>query len=370
MDLVAHRAASGRPAPVAAELLDRLDGAVERHPRHHLRVGEVAPRPAYLPDPLVRLAPAPLEVREQHALQRPGLVVGRDVAPPGLVEGVHHLAVDVELELVAGAVADPDRLRPLVAGQPGQLELGQPPLAGRAVHDLEVVRVAGDGSQQPAPPGLRLVLVAALEQGVEGEGRVAEPAVAVVPVADAAELLRQRRRRRGDDAAGRLVGQCLQDDQRLRHRLLPAAAVRAVVEPLAPERAGVAERLLRRRSPAALAMGRVPGEHERLSLPGLDGELGDGAEVLAAHRHGRAQRERVRPGDRDARLVVEAAHPGDDRAVVEPDHELDPHRHRSLEPSTIRTTSGSSPRGGMKSITRTLPRSQWKSSSCTSVRSR
>ncbi len=36
-------------------------------------------------------------------------------------------------------------------------------------------------------------------------------------------------------------------------------------------------------------------------------------------------------------------------------------------PSTILTTSGSWPRGGMKSITRTLPVAQWKSSSCTSV---
>jgi hypothetical protein len=39
-------------------------------------------------------------------------------------------------------------------------------------------------------------------------------------------------------------------------------------------------------------------------------------------------------------------------------------------PSTIRTTSGSSPRGGMKSVTRTTPSVVWKSSSCTSVRPR
>ena len=64
----------------------------------------MATRPAYLPDPLVGLAPAPLEVREQHALERPGLVVGLDVAPPRLVQDVHHLAVDIELELGAGAL--------------------------------------------------------------------------------------------------------------------------------------------------------------------------------------------------------------------------------------------------------------------------
>ena len=58
VDLVAERA----PAvdrPVEAELLVVAHGAVERHPRHHLRVREVPQRPAHLPDPGVRLAASP-----------------------------------------------------------------------------------------------------------------------------------------------------------------------------------------------------------------------------------------------------------------------------------------------------------------------
>ena len=42
---------------------------------------------------------------------------------------------------------DADRLAVLVARQPRQLALGEPALAGDAVHDLDLLRVAGDGAQ-------------------------------------------------------------------------------------------------------------------------------------------------------------------------------------------------------------------------------
>src|SRR3954464_1025201 len=59
VDLRTQRAPSV-DRPVTAELLDRLDGSVRRDPGHHLRVGEVAPRAAHLPQAFVRLAPPPL----------------------------------------------------------------------------------------------------------------------------------------------------------------------------------------------------------------------------------------------------------------------------------------------------------------------
>ena len=48
-----------------------------------------------------------------------------------MVQRVDDLAVDVELELIRGAVSDPDRLGALVACEPRQLELDQAPLARR-----------------------------------------------------------------------------------------------------------------------------------------------------------------------------------------------------------------------------------------------
>ena len=78
-------------------------------------------------------------------------------------------------------------------------------------------------------------------------------------------------------------------------------------------------------------MGREPRQDERGALSGLDGELRHGAQVLAAYGRRRPQRQRIRPRDGDAHIVVDAAHPRNDRAVAEPDHELHPDRHRSLD---------------------------------------
>ena len=75
--------------------------------------------------------------------ERPRGVVGRQASPARLIEDVEHLAVDVELKLRAGAVADADGGRALVAGKPVQLDLEQAPLAGGPVHDLKIVGVAG-----------------------------------------------------------------------------------------------------------------------------------------------------------------------------------------------------------------------------------
>ena len=79
-----------------------LTARSKRHPGHHLRVGEVPPRPAHLPDALVRLAPVSTRGSPSSACSRSQPASSgcqADVA--GQVQGVEHLAVDVELELVA-----------------------------------------------------------------------------------------------------------------------------------------------------------------------------------------------------------------------------------------------------------------------------
>ena len=82
-DLVVDLVAELAPAldrPVAPVLLDAPHGAVERDPRHHLRVREVTARAAHLPDPLVGLAPAVLEPLEQ--LPRAAPMRPRDALEP------------------------------------------------------------------------------------------------------------------------------------------------------------------------------------------------------------------------------------------------------------------------------------------------
>ena len=120
-------------------------------------MGEVAARAAHLPDALVRLGPDAREMRQQRLLHPPRVVVRLllELAPD--VHGVHELAVDVELQLREGGVADAHGAAVLVTRQPGQLELGQAPLAGEAVDGLELGRPAGSGAHQPLAPGERLL---------------------------------------------------------------------------------------------------------------------------------------------------------------------------------------------------------------------
>ena len=61
----------------------------------------------------------------------------------------------------------------------------------------------------------------------QGERGIAQPAVAVIPIAFASELLRQRRGRSSDDPAGRRIGHRLQGQQGTQHRLSPVAGIRA-----------------------------------------------------------------------------------------------------------------------------------------------
>ena len=103
VDLVAGRLPALEMIGREAELLDRLDRAVEGDPGHDLRVGEVAPAAAHLPDPLVGLLPGRLEEVKQICPAARRRRAAQAVAV-GLVEGVEDLAVDVELELPDAAL--------------------------------------------------------------------------------------------------------------------------------------------------------------------------------------------------------------------------------------------------------------------------
>ena len=269
---------------------------------------------------------ASAEVIEQAELDLPALRIDRQAVLARLVEAVEHLAVDVELELAACRVAHPHGLRALVAVEPRQLELAQAPLAGDAVHDLDVGRIAGDCAHEPAPPLSRLVGVVAMEEREQGQRRVAQPAVAVVPVAHGADPLRQRRRRRGDDPAGRVVRERLEDDERPADERRPVAWQLdwARLAPLPPEPLGVGERLLGIDRLRDVLVRPEPREHEGNALTLVDPELRDRAHVLAAGVRRGAEAEGVGAGEGDAGVVLvrALAHPRDDAAVVEADRQL------------------------------------------------
>ena len=117
-------------------------------------------RGPHLPQAFVGLPPCAFEEVEQRDVEMPALWVGRDTDASDVVQRVGDLAVHVGVELGAGGVADPHRGRAVVAGQVGELDLGEPTFAGHAVHDLQAGRCAGHGAQEPVPPGDRLAHVA------------------------------------------------------------------------------------------------------------------------------------------------------------------------------------------------------------------
>src|ERR1700722_5415301 len=146
------------------------------------------PAAAHFPDALVRLPPDILEVQKEGTFQRPGRVARREAGAARDVKGVEHFAIDVELELSDGAVADSDRSRAFVARQPWNFELLEPSFARHTIENLQVVRRPGDRPQEPLVPRLRLIENASANQRVEGKGRVPKPAIPIVPIARPAQL--------------------------------------------------------------------------------------------------------------------------------------------------------------------------------------
>ena len=117
--------------------------------------------------------------------------------------GLEKVAVDVELSLRGGVVAHAYRARAPVAVQL-ECPLGCALPTVQPVQDLEAWVGELGGVQQPPEERLGLAWAAELQQRAEREGGITHPAEAVVPVALAADLLRQggaRRRRDGPRGA-------------------------------------------------------------------------------------------------------------------------------------------------------------------------
>ena len=152
------------PLPERAPAIGRLGGGgrlghphhpVGRHPGHHLGVGEVPARPAHLPDALVGLGPDGFEMAHEGPDHAPIVRIRREPGPRARVGRVEHLAPDVQLKLRVRGVAHAHRRGPLVAREPRQLQLGEPPLTPEPVHDLQLLGGAREGADQLRTPPRR-----------------------------------------------------------------------------------------------------------------------------------------------------------------------------------------------------------------------
>ncbi|COX31822.1 Uncharacterised protein [Mycobacterium tuberculosis] len=117
------------------------------------------------------------------------------------------------LALVVGAVADAHRAGMIVAGQMVQLRFDQAAFTAHPVHHLQRMAFVVVGAGHVGDERKEVVGFPVQSQGVEPpqrEGRVANPGIAVVPVAFASRGFRQRRGARREQRPGGGVGQPLQ----------------------------------------------------------------------------------------------------------------------------------------------------------------
>src|SRR5919204_1322305 len=320
--------------PVLSVSLNRLHRAVDGEPSHDLRVDEVSRFRANLPEAVVGITPVRRDELDKLALQWPR-PLGIDAGATSGAEEVHHLAVLVELELARRVVANAHRSGPLVAAEPVELVFDQQPLLRDAVQDLDVIGIAANRPQQPVMPFPRLVRVSVFEQQLEDEGRIPEPAVAVVPISNPADDLRERGGGRSDDPARRRVRESLQGEQAADDLVAPFTVIGATARVAAPERVGAFDKLLpvgRRRIVVHFSMRRPVGRDKRDVLAFRHVEMCARAEVVQLERGVATKLESVSSA-RGYDHVSFRANPGGHRAVVEARTELHAQSHRSSDAS-------------------------------------
>src|SRR5207248_9584647 len=109
--------------------------AIDCNPCHDLGMHEMTPRTANFPYTLVGSRPDLLYVPGKRPLEVPGCFKFLQSVFACLVEGIEHLAIHIELELLGRGIADPHWLRTFVTRQFGQLEFGKTPFSRHTVHD-------------------------------------------------------------------------------------------------------------------------------------------------------------------------------------------------------------------------------------------
>ena len=214
--------------------------AVQSDPAHELGRHVMLGLAARLPDALIGLAPDRGRALGLRLHDRPKPARQPLAAPCVQQDRVERRAEHVVLALVEGAVADPHRAGAGVAREVVARGLGQIAAPVDPVHDLQrAVPVALEvGDELHELVGLPVEVEEV--QRLQREGRVADPRVAVVPVALAPGRLGQRRGQRGDRRPGGHVGQALDGQRRALDRRHPLVVGQAGAgEPGAPEAGGL-----------------------------------------------------------------------------------------------------------------------------------
>src|ERR1035441_4775604 len=95
---------------------------------------------------------------------------------------INHFTVDVELQLIACRIADSYGSRASISAQEFQFTLNRSFITIKRIHNVQLWLRQTRGLKQPVEKIFGLVPVVELEQGPYRERRVAQPAVAIIPV--------------------------------------------------------------------------------------------------------------------------------------------------------------------------------------------
>ncbi len=195
----------------------------------------------HFPDTDVFIAPVLAHVIHQPGRMFPAVIGNRFAILVGEVHRIHELAIDIQLDLAVCLVADPYWSGTAVTGQVRQVVLRQLIAAIQRIQDPQLARLFAAVTYafaNPAHESVGFVGIAQAHEGVDGKQGVADPRIAVIPVATAAQGLRQAESRGRNNAAVLARGQQLQGQGRAVDRFSPAPAVIGFLAPYTPERQG------------------------------------------------------------------------------------------------------------------------------------
>ena len=247
---------------------------------------------AHFPDAPILAAPDPHHRFRQalHQIPRfPGYAAAKQQQG---VDGYDDFAKDIELQMFGGGVADADGAGVFVAAEVVEGVFLQRRIGADAVNDAYIPAVDLALFQQPVDVTVGAVNVAQAVEDVHGEGGVAQPRETVVPVAGAADGLRQAGGGRGDDGPGARVHHQVQDEEGAHYLVSPESGIaHSLHQPFpearclgqlaggtAPLQAGKPPIAVDQNEGGALSLGQ--GEGERLALAverkGDAGEKGHG----------------------------------------------------------------------------------------------
>src|SRR5262249_50901328 len=185
---------SGRRAPPRRfarqfESFDHSRPAVQGHLAQGRGIGEYPALRTHFPDAVIRIAPLAGGGFDQSAEPLPQLFINLAAMRRPFVSAIENLAVDVVLNLFGRRVAPSHRTRVTIAFKPLVCALRRR-VAAVQVIERSWTTASLDRVQRPTEKPQRLLRAADAIKRVYRERRVAQPRIAIIPVAFAADYLR------------------------------------------------------------------------------------------------------------------------------------------------------------------------------------